>query len=138
MTISVSVEIPDAFLCPITQEIMRDPLMCRSGLSFERAAIIHWLYHHNNACPITRRSLAPRDLVKNSSLRLKIDAWCLENGVKFEEDKDEEAEPIICTCLISILNQKEAASKKRSATNSTKSPFRGARLMLLRKSRPHQ
>lgn len=35
--------IPHEFLCPINQSIMRDPILTKSGHSFERMAIIKWI-----------------------------------------------------------------------------------------------
>jgi hypothetical protein len=72
-------EPPSEFICPITCDIMRDPLMCRSGLSFERSAIISWIQRGDGTCPLTRRSLSVRDLVSNRALQSHIRAWCLAN-----------------------------------------------------------
>jgi hypothetical protein len=58
---------------------MRDPLMCRSGLSFERSAILSWIQRGEGTCPLTRRSLSVRDLVRNGALQSRIRAWCLVN-----------------------------------------------------------
>ncbi|MCC2667386.1 MAG: hypothetical protein K0S63_1302, partial [Gammaproteobacteria bacterium] len=38
-----NIEVPDAFECPITAEIMLDPLMASDGHSYERIAIEKWL-----------------------------------------------------------------------------------------------
>ena len=37
-----SMETPDEFLCPITYEVMRDPVVASDGHSYERAAIEHY------------------------------------------------------------------------------------------------
>ena len=34
---------PDAYLCPITKALMRDPVCTADGHTFERDAIAHWL-----------------------------------------------------------------------------------------------
>ena len=40
--------LPSSFLCPITHTVMRDPVvLAASGLSYERAAITHWLSWEN-------------------------------------------------------------------------------------------
>jgi hypothetical protein len=72
-------EPPSEFVCPITCDIMREPLMCRSGLTFERSAILSWIQHHDGTCPLTRRTLSVRDLVSNRALQSRIRAWCLAN-----------------------------------------------------------
>jgi len=49
--------IPDEFLCPITGEIMMDPVnVCAEGHIFERAAINQWSLTRNN-CPTCRTPL---------------------------------------------------------------------------------
>ena len=34
---------PDDYICPITPEIMTDPVSTSDGLTYERAAITEWL-----------------------------------------------------------------------------------------------
>jgi SUMO ligase MMS21 Smc5/6 complex component len=68
-------DIPPEFVCPITSEPMRFPLMTRTGLNFERDAILDWMSNYNNSCPITRQPLTARDLVPNHALKWEIDAW---------------------------------------------------------------
>ena len=36
-------EVPGAFICPITREIMKDPVIDRDGNSYEKEAILNWL-----------------------------------------------------------------------------------------------
>ena len=70
---------PDAFVCPLTLEIMEDPVVTPEGLTFSRAAIEHWLAT-NAVNPITRTPLAVADLAPNYSLRDAIAAWLAQNG----------------------------------------------------------
>ena len=54
---SAAIVIPDEFLCPITGEIMTDPVnVCAEGHIFERAAINQWSATRNN-CPTCRTPL---------------------------------------------------------------------------------
>jgi hypothetical protein len=54
---SSAIAIPDEFLCPITGEIMMDPVnVCAEGHIFERAAINQWSATRNN-CPTCRTPL---------------------------------------------------------------------------------
>ena len=46
--------IPDHFKCPISLEIMNNPVIIESGITFEKKNIEEWFLHHNT-CPITRR-----------------------------------------------------------------------------------
>jgi hypothetical protein len=42
----------DAFICPITQEIMRDPVMTKYGHCFEKRVIETWV-SEKGKCPLT-------------------------------------------------------------------------------------
>jgi hypothetical protein len=100
-------EPPSEFFCPITCEIMREPLMCRSGLSFERSAILSWIQGHDGKCPMTRRSLSVCDLVPNRALQYRIRAWCLANAATELLDSppsvvDDPFSKVIFTCAISF------------------------------------
>lgn len=65
-------EILDSFYCPITQEIMTDPVICPEGHSFERNAIMTWL-SKNPISPITRTKLEAFRLRPNRALKESID-----------------------------------------------------------------
>ena len=41
--------IPDSYLCPITRELMVDPVVGPDGISYERAAITRWLQYNNES-----------------------------------------------------------------------------------------
>jgi hypothetical protein len=64
----------ESFLCPISQEIMRDPVITPKGISFERKAILDWLKKSQN-CPITKTKLTEKDLITNYSLKNAIDEY---------------------------------------------------------------
>ena len=41
--LKASVHVPDGYVCPITRELMRDPVFCGDGHTYERDAISVWL-----------------------------------------------------------------------------------------------
>merc|ERR1712130_654037 len=53
------VEIPPEFLCPITHQIMTDPVLICDGHSYERDAIQDWLIKHDKS-PMTNSVLASK------------------------------------------------------------------------------
>lgn len=61
-----------SFICPLTHEVMTDPVVDPEGNSYERAAITAWLAQHDTS-PITRAPLALADLAPNRALRNAID-----------------------------------------------------------------
>lgn len=65
-------EPPADFLCPITAEVMRDPvLLVESGNTYERAAIERWLAEHDSD-PLTNARLRSKALAPNNALRSMI------------------------------------------------------------------
>lgn len=64
-------EPPDRHVCPITQEVMRDPVMDREGHNFEKEAIEAWLDRHPD-CPMGREPLQREGLFPNRALREEI------------------------------------------------------------------
>lgn len=65
--------INDILICPITQQIMTDPVSDADGNTYERTAILEWL-RLNNTSPITRRPMTPNELVPNRMVRDLITA----------------------------------------------------------------
>ena len=70
---------PDGFLCPITGEIMKDPVSDNEGISYERKEIEEWLKRGNKTSPITRQTLQLSDLRPNIALRKLIEEWQSKN-----------------------------------------------------------
>ncbi|KAL6642737.1 hypothetical protein ACP70R_020918 [Stipagrostis hirtigluma subsp. patula] len=64
--------IPSYFLCPILQEVTRDPHVAADGFTYEGDAIRGWLRGGREVSPVTRQRLAHRELVPNLALRAVI------------------------------------------------------------------
>ncbi|KAL9655530.1 hypothetical protein ABK040_002197 [Willaertia magna] len=58
--------------CPISHQIMKDPVILETGHTFERHSIEEWLLN-NNTCPITRKQLEYLELVPNMMIKLNVD-----------------------------------------------------------------
>ncbi|XBH90557.1 hypothetical protein VPH35_082185 [Triticum aestivum] len=84
-TDSLRVEpIYESFLCPLTKQIMRDPVTLESGATFEREAILKWFQESDSSgrsliCPITRKELSSTELNPSIALRNTIDEWMHRN-----------------------------------------------------------
>ncbi|CAF3592277.1 unnamed protein product [Rotaria socialis] len=61
----------ETFICPITHELMVDPVIDGDGNSYERGAIEDWL-QRNGTSPITRVPLLASDLRPNRALKTAI------------------------------------------------------------------
>ncbi|XP_074587679.1 U-box domain-containing protein 15-like [Curcuma longa] len=89
-----SLMIPSDFLCPITLEIMMDPVIVATGQTYERRSIQKWLDAGHRTCPKTRQNLAHLSLTSNYALRNVILNWCDKN--KIELLKREQIEDSDC------------------------------------------
>ncbi|XP_023544487.1 U-box domain-containing protein 8-like [Cucurbita pepo subsp. pepo] len=64
---------PDDFKCPISLEIMSDPVILSSGHTFDRSSIQRWLDAGHRTCPITQLPLPQNpNLIPNHALRSLI------------------------------------------------------------------
>ncbi|XVF00768.1 hypothetical protein REPUB_Repub04eG0029800 [Reevesia pubescens] len=72
--------IPHEFLCPITLEIMTDPVIVATGQSYERDSIRKWLNSNHRTCPKTGQTLDHLSLAPNFALRNLILQWCEKNN----------------------------------------------------------
>lgn len=61
----------EAFHCPISREIMREPVMTPYGHCFEEEWISHWLKTHHS-CPLTKKHLILTDLSPCEPLKAAI------------------------------------------------------------------
>jgi hypothetical protein len=66
--------IPQDYLCPITQEIMEDPVIASDGHTYERKAISEWL-DQNEVSPMTNEALESSQLFANISMKRMIREW---------------------------------------------------------------
>ncbi|XP_062303358.1 WD repeat, SAM and U-box domain-containing protein 1 isoform X1 [Osmerus eperlanus] len=67
--------VPDEFLCPITRELMRDPVIAADGYSYEREAMESWISTKNRTSPMTNLPLQTTLLTPNRTLKMAIGRW---------------------------------------------------------------
>jgi hypothetical protein len=76
----------ESFLCPLTKQVMRDPVAIESGVTFEREAILKWFSESRSSgrklvCPVTRKELRSTEVNPSIALRNTIDEWKNRNEV---------------------------------------------------------
>lgn len=74
--------IPDDFRCPISLELMKDPVIVATGQTYERSCIQKWLDTGNRTCPKTQQDLAHLILTPNYVLKSLIAQWCETHGIE--------------------------------------------------------
>ncbi|XP_031395775.1 U-box domain-containing protein 4-like [Punica granatum] len=82
---SSPVPIPADFCCPLSLELMTDPVIVASGQTYERAFIRKWLDLGLTVCPKTRQTLGHTNLIPNYTVKALIANWCESNNVKLPD-----------------------------------------------------
>ncbi|XP_059286611.1 U-box domain-containing protein 15-like [Lycium ferocissimum] len=77
---STSLAIPNEFLCPITLEIMTDPVTVSTGQTYEKENIKQLLDSNCQTCPKTGKILEHLLLAPNFVLKNLIQQWCEKNN----------------------------------------------------------
>jgi U-box domain len=77
------VEPPEHFICPLTLEVMKHPFKnVRTGHTYEREAILEWMFlHGNGTCPFTRQRIRPSDFKDDAALQHEIRVWKVERDI---------------------------------------------------------
>ncbi|XP_042484725.1 U-box domain-containing protein 17-like [Macadamia integrifolia] len=79
-----NVSIPKDFVCPISLDLMRDPVIISTGQTYERSSIAQWMVEGHRTCPKTGQMLDHTRLVPNRALRSLISQWCSTHGIRFD------------------------------------------------------
>lgn len=67
--------IPHLFRCPISLDLLTDPVTLCTGQTYDRPSIEKWLAAGNLTCPVTMQKLHDSSFVPNHTLRHLIDRW---------------------------------------------------------------
>ncbi|KAL5226975.1 hypothetical protein ABZP36_015240 [Zizania latifolia] len=70
------VPIPADFCCPLSLELMSDPVIVASGQTYEHVFIRKWFDLGYNICPKTRQVLGHTKLIPNFTVKQLIENWC--------------------------------------------------------------
>ncbi|XP_059637421.1 E3 ubiquitin-protein ligase PUB23-like [Cornus florida] len=108
---------PPDFRCPISMELMNDPVTISTGVTYERKNILKWFFtYKKTTCPATMQTLHNFDITPNHTLKRLILAW--QNGHSLRSSpppsiKHDE--------LVSLLNTVESTPFKVSSLRKLKS-----------------
>ncbi|KMS95186.1 hypothetical protein BVRB_011510 [Beta vulgaris subsp. vulgaris] len=119
---------PDEFCCPISMELIKDPVVLSTGVTYDRPYIEKWLKDGNRICPQTQQVLSNFELFPNHLIRELIKQWCMSRGYEVPSpvqdikvgsltDADRKHISSLLQKLSSSLSdQKEAAKEIRKLT----------------------
>ncbi|KAK4421135.1 U-box domain-containing protein 17 [Sesamum alatum] len=89
--------IPKDFCCPISLDLMKDPVIVSTGQTYDRVSIARWMQEGHCTCPKTGQMLVHTKLVPNRALRNLIMHWCMANGIPYDppENSDYSSETAV-------------------------------------------
>ncbi|CAL5200583.1 unnamed protein product [Lathyrus oleraceus] len=105
----IEIDVPSHFLCPISLQLMKDPVTVSTGITYDRDNIEKWLFSfQNKTCPVTKQTLLETDLnnlTPNHTLRRLIQSWCTLNASFGVERIPTPKSPIDRTQILKLLNE---------------------------------
>eukprot|EP00210_Caulerpa_lentillifera_P007248 g6935.t1 len=80
--------IPDVFICPISRELMTDPVaLADTGQIYDRSSIVGWFREGHNTCPLTGTQLYSQRLIPLYAIRTAVHEFASNKGIELEEAK---------------------------------------------------
>lgn len=73
---------PEEYRCPISLQLMSDPVVIASGQTYERACIEKWFSESHDTCPKSQQKLSHLSVTPNYCIKGLIVSWCEKHGVK--------------------------------------------------------
>ncbi|OMO60447.1 Armadillo [Corchorus capsularis] len=80
---------PEELRCPISLQLMYDPVIIASGQTYERICIEKWFSDGHDTCPKTQQKLPHLSLTPNYCVKGLIASWCEQNGVPIPDGPPE-------------------------------------------------
>ncbi|KAK9159790.1 hypothetical protein Syun_006131 [Stephania yunnanensis] len=77
-------ECPDDFLCPISRQIMKDPVVVSTGQTYDRSSIQGRLDSGDRICPLTKQVISDMNLIQNNLIRNMIARWCKKEKTELQ------------------------------------------------------
>eukprot|EP00961_Rhodomonas_salina_P175557 2367706-Rhodomonas_salina.2 len=63
---------PSKYVCPISQQLMKDPVRLSNGIAYDRLQITEYLRGGYTVCPLTQVPINPYDMYPDSTLKAEI------------------------------------------------------------------
>jgi hypothetical protein len=111
----VELAIPAHFRCPISLDLMRDPVTAPTGITYDRESIEAWLDTGRATCPVTHAPLRHEDLVPNHAIRRVIQDWCVANRSRGVERIPTPKIPVTPVQASELLFDLAGAARRRDA-----------------------
>ena len=106
---------PNDFRCPISLDLMKDPVTVSTGNTYDRESIERWFEDGNCTCPVTSQIVYNFDLIPNHALRIMIQDWCVENRQHGVERIPTPRIPVSPVEAADVVAHVEASARRRDA-----------------------
>ncbi|KAD6120071.1 hypothetical protein E3N88_11342 [Mikania micrantha] len=126
------ISVPSYYICPLTLQLMSDPVIVSTGQTYERDSIQNWINNGLLRCPVTRQTLSHKNLIPNYTVKALISNWCDENNVKIDHpDRSSSEDQLVSSSKIengfdrlsfqksNHRSTEESCSHSRSESTST-------------------
>ena len=113
-------ELIKEYLCPITHELMIDPVIIDSGNTFEREAILRYFQTHNRD-PVTNEILSNREVIPNKHLKGAINRFVDNYEKKYGAQKGEKWNEIknLVSDFKTTINRQNCQQRRQQETVPT-------------------
>ena len=119
---SILPNIPDEFRCPISLDLMKDPVIVASGHTYDRNSIAQWINSGHHTCPKSGKRLIHTSLIRNYALKSLVHQWCQDNNVPLIENSTSSSSKFERSSSKSKLSEKaiEHISATKAAMDAVK------------------
>lgn len=121
---------PEELRCPISLQLMYDPVIIASGQTYERICIEKWFSDGHNTCPKTQQQLSHLGLTPNYCVKGLVASWCEHNGVPVPDGPPESLD--LNYWRLSLSESESANSKSMDSIVPYK--FKGVKVVPLEES----
>lgn len=121
---------PEELRCPISLQLMYDPVIIASGQTYERICIEKWFNDGHNTCPKTQQKLSHLCLTPNYCVKGLVYCWCEQNGVPVPDGPPESLD--LNYWRLALSESDSTNSKSMNSVSSCK--LRGVKVVPLEES----
>ncbi|XP_060214169.1 U-box domain-containing protein 45 [Lycium barbarum] len=121
---------PEELRCPISLQLMYNPVIIASGQTYERICIEKWFSDGHNSCPKSQQELPHLGLTPNYCVKGLVASWCEQNGVPIPDGPPESLD--LNYWRLALSESESANSKSTGSIVSCK--FKGVKVVPLEDS----
>ncbi|KAH0756929.1 hypothetical protein KY290_020422 [Solanum tuberosum] len=128
--------VPSHFKCPISLDLMKDPVTLSTGITYDRVSIETWIESGNQTCPITKKVLKTTlEPIPNHTMRKMIQEWCVVNKDHGIERIPTPRIPVTSDEVTVILRKIESCCKLQQDSESSRELVMKMRKMIKESTR---